>query len=575
MADALCGPSNALQNFQKHTTTDRTLQQERLISRAGPSQGFRSTAGQNAGVLDPEFEAFQAGQLPLSPLDSSGFRPQGFSPAPQHVHEPSSAAWAADFQRLNLSNTGSPLHQQPFIQQHPQQRQDVGAWHQEFALHHSQMANPAAIQTQSPQYAPAYQPMMSGMAGPSNFTGAFAGAQQEQMSAEIQQTEVFNEEAFARAFEEASKMEEQMREELEQTQTEIQSEDLITKEPTEIGAETELPLEEIKIGADLIHDPRDEKQQDRQEQEDPDALARTAGQLLDSVRDNQSEKFKNSTFLELMRQLRDREVRVEGDQIVSTDDIADNEAIKEEIIELVRQLKMLALDRDRPPNGRIAGLHYRQMYVILIKLDKLHTLMTKNVIDSTRVIRTINAVQNQPALKNVEPLLELLELANSNLVMVSEPDIIQLPTRRANEIKSANEEITDVNEAPLSTEEFFSLQEEFVRSGYAAFENHILVERLLGYRITAKLNQPHTVHFERLRSVLGENIIALMDLCVDRGLMADQIPSSSLSMLVSAARSHRIDSPELKNMLREVENDVEDHRRQSIRSGLFPDTRFG
>ena len=33
MADALCGPSNALQDFRKHTTVDRTLQQDRLALR--------------------------------------------------------------------------------------------------------------------------------------------------------------------------------------------------------------------------------------------------------------------------------------------------------------------------------------------------------------------------------------------------------------------------------------------------------------------------------------------------------------------------------------------------------------
>jgi hypothetical protein len=38
MADALCGPSNALQSFQKHTTVDRTLQQDRLVGRHSPSQ---------------------------------------------------------------------------------------------------------------------------------------------------------------------------------------------------------------------------------------------------------------------------------------------------------------------------------------------------------------------------------------------------------------------------------------------------------------------------------------------------------------------------------------------------------
>lgn len=38
MGDALCGPSNALQNIQKHASVDRTLQQDRLISRQSPSQ---------------------------------------------------------------------------------------------------------------------------------------------------------------------------------------------------------------------------------------------------------------------------------------------------------------------------------------------------------------------------------------------------------------------------------------------------------------------------------------------------------------------------------------------------------
>lgn len=38
MADNLCGPSNALQNFQKHSNVDRTLQQDRLVGRTQPLQ---------------------------------------------------------------------------------------------------------------------------------------------------------------------------------------------------------------------------------------------------------------------------------------------------------------------------------------------------------------------------------------------------------------------------------------------------------------------------------------------------------------------------------------------------------
>lgn len=36
--DALCGPSNALQNFNKHASVDRTLQQDRLAHRHPAAQ---------------------------------------------------------------------------------------------------------------------------------------------------------------------------------------------------------------------------------------------------------------------------------------------------------------------------------------------------------------------------------------------------------------------------------------------------------------------------------------------------------------------------------------------------------
>ncbi|THH15137.1 hypothetical protein EW146_g5294 [Bondarzewia mesenterica] len=47
-----------------------------------------------------------------------------------------------------------------------------------------------------------------------------------------------------------------------------------------------------------------------------DELARTAGQLIDSVSHDQNPKFQNSQFMGLMRQLRDREMVVEGNDLV-------------------------------------------------------------------------------------------------------------------------------------------------------------------------------------------------------------------------------------------------------------------
>jgi hypothetical protein len=49
---------------------------------------------------------------------------------------------------------------------------------------------------------------------------------------------------------------------------------------------------------------------------DSDDIAWVAGQLLDSVQNNSSQKFQNSSFLALMRRLRDHEVVVEGDKMV-------------------------------------------------------------------------------------------------------------------------------------------------------------------------------------------------------------------------------------------------------------------
>jgi peroxin-5 len=50
-----------------------------------------------------------------------------------------------------------------------------------------------------------------------------------------------------------------------------------------------------------------------------DDLARTAGLLVETIKDEQNPKFQNSQFMGLMRQLRDRQAVVEGNTIVERD----------------------------------------------------------------------------------------------------------------------------------------------------------------------------------------------------------------------------------------------------------------
>lgn len=75
-------------------------------------------------------------------------------------------------------------------------------------------------------------------------------------------------------------------------------------------------VEQEIIGSDRILHQDEDQRADTQPHDEADDLARTAGQLLDSVRHDQSQKFQDSSFLALMRQLRDREVRIEGDRMV-------------------------------------------------------------------------------------------------------------------------------------------------------------------------------------------------------------------------------------------------------------------
>lgn len=307
----MCGPSNALQNFQKHSTVDRTLQQDRLIARQSPAQvgisrsvwffllltllqGFRS-ASQNAGYLEPEFEAFQAGQLPLD--HGPQFQPFAARP-PQFQHAvPGPSNWASDFSRMNISSP-PPQVQNTHIS-NAQQRHDTSGWHQDFAQQQNQIMNqspsPAQYQPHLP-YAPG-----AGYGIAPQFTGGFMG-QQADMAQQMQPVEGFDEAAFERAFQEAAQSEAQTSEAQESASIEL-GQDIMIEQSAELYMASETLANQQRIGADGIYDP--DTQELSQDTHNPDAMSRIAGELLHSVRHDQSSKFQNSQFLELMRQFRE------------------------------------------------------------------------------------------------------------------------------------------------------------------------------------------------------------------------------------------------------------------------------
>lgn len=318
MGDALCGPSNALQNFQKHASQDRTLQQDRLASRPLPTQvcfvfmpsdpaqpsdhssnfhkAFR-TRNPNEGALDREFNSFES-TFSGPPLSDVHYQPPPFlqsatpGPAQAHHPQPGVAGWADDFQKLHISDSGMVAPPEQF--QQPVHRPSTAHWQQEFSQQHSEQHNQPIQAPTNSIGAAGYRPGMMGMefAGSGHFS-AYHDAPQATQSQGPAAAETFDESAFEAAFAEA------------RAEIELQESRLGHVEEHEASALT--PEQTERIGADNI--PRSQEGIN-----DADELAKTAGQLLESVKNDTSEKFKQSNFLALMRQLRDREVAVDGDE---------------------------------------------------------------------------------------------------------------------------------------------------------------------------------------------------------------------------------------------------------------------
>lgn len=270
-------------------------------------------------MLDAEFEAFQSGRsLENGPLASETFpfhrAVNSFNPEPALTGTPD---WASDFQRLHISDTqAQPISPSPFRESEPLQPISQGGWHKEFSRQQTSISNQNAQQAlgNSRWYMT-----------PNNVDGAFrqldtfapVGAQQRQL--EPSSKDLYDDAALERAFDAITK-------ELKHSEKHEQGQE--TEDAQEINSADDLleqfvqPLElkgalsTERIGSDRILDEAPKEEREQQARNDADELARTAGQLLDNVKHDQSQKFRESNFLSLMRQLRDREVQVEGDNIV-------------------------------------------------------------------------------------------------------------------------------------------------------------------------------------------------------------------------------------------------------------------
>ena len=269
-------------------------------------QGFR-TPNPNAGILDAEFEAFKAGEPVYSEpyQDRSAWHNHIPSFQPSSIPQSQAIDWASDFQNLHVHDAqASPLPSSQFRLEAPLQRNSSSLWQQDFL----QQNKGSSINYQPSNLGANYTPFAMSAGNPGlydrRYDGPIVGQQPE-----IQASDSFDEEAFEKAFD-AAKLEYQ---EVEATLQPGQPVHATQLAETSQGLENRI---HHRIGSDRILDEASQRKEERETEQDADELARTAGQLLDNVKYDQSTKFRESNFLSLMRQLRDKEVKVEGDSIV-------------------------------------------------------------------------------------------------------------------------------------------------------------------------------------------------------------------------------------------------------------------
>ncbi|KAK7472698.1 hypothetical protein VKT23_000809 [Stygiomarasmius scandens] len=256
-----CGPSNPLQNLSKRFDNDRGLQQDFYTgNRAGSSnQAFRSQ--QPPVPQDQDVANFFAARSPefqpaTNPYEFADLRKALPSPEVQQQRAPT-AGWAADFLQQQISRPASAqtTHVKP-----------VAAEHAPATAVHGIPST--SWNANIPRWG--MQPMPV-------FT------HQPLIQAQTQQAvpSQLDSKAWERVFED---------------------QEFIAKPETEAVAQE-----------------RKAEQHTHQVSDDGDELSRTAGLLLETVREETNPKFQNSQFMNLMMQLRDRKLVVRGDEIVEND----------------------------------------------------------------------------------------------------------------------------------------------------------------------------------------------------------------------------------------------------------------
>ncbi|TBU33842.1 TPR-like protein [Dichomitus squalens] len=276
---AECGPSNPLQGLSKRFDQDRGIQQDQFgAGRAGSSkETFRSQYSAAPGVNQDAARFFAAAPSPTPALQS----PSAFDLSSLHRNLPISHSPSAQIQ--------SPMQSSP-LQAGP------AAWAADFLQQVPKQAAPSSLSGKAAQHQGMPVAMeQTASAVPRAASSGFVPGESSEVFLQVlpNRRPVLTKPCWTAAkWDQVFRSQEHSFSSAPSTAAVLLQSEAVTEKPS------------------------------RAQNHDPDELARTAGLLLDTVQNETSAKFKNSAFMGLMRQLRDGEVIVEGNEMVERSESA-------------------------------------------------------------------------------------------------------------------------------------------------------------------------------------------------------------------------------------------------------------
>ncbi|KAK8045224.1 hypothetical protein PG993_005248 [Apiospora rasikravindrae] len=300
----MCGPSNAAKGLAQHFDQDRSRQQDHIHAQNQPGESFRSPASHLANAGNQHFNNFQGspGTIPTLPTSNFGPMPMAQMRGPPNAaymgpQPPAAMAqqniqgdWASQFQNMNLH--GQPVHATPSSQAQFAQAHQLPAMNNpSFMPHNPMQMGPFGVPGSGYGQMGPMMPFgpignqAGGLMAPAGPT--MDSKEQKEWHAQQIMDRQINDEEFDLALEEWMNS----------------NHDTALLNRAEVLNPAPAEVQEPK--SEPIHNPQDETE-----------LARVAQQLVDSVASDESEKFRNSSFLSLMRRIAAKEVVIQDSNLV-------------------------------------------------------------------------------------------------------------------------------------------------------------------------------------------------------------------------------------------------------------------